>query len=482
MRFCSLVLVASLCAPFAIVPPVFALQRAGELEIEAVEVTTREGPEITIEAEEGFLWVPEDRDDPDGQLIRLHFYRYPATGPDPGPPIVYLAGGPGGSGTLSSLGDRFGLFQAMREVGDVIAFDQRGVYGSEPYLLCPEEWSYPLGRPTEHDLLIERASEWAAGCADHWEGEGVDLSAYHTLASVADLEDLREALGAERLVLWGISYGTHLGLAMIRNHPDRIERAILAGVEGPDHTVKLPGNWERAIAALDSMVAADPDARAAFGNFRALIDAVVNRVDPPVTVGLGDGRSVKIGRGDVVAFLLGEMSERDDYAGIPAALHGVLENGLQGAAARAAESRTGRRGLAMSIAVDCASGISESRWERIQREVERSWLGEHALSFVPEICEAFPHTDLGPEFRAPVESDVPVLFISGSIDARTPPSNAEEMLEGFPNGVHLVIEGAGHDDDLLLSSPEIEAAMLGFLRGEAPPGRIVLPPLEFDTP
>ena len=482
MRFSPYVLLGSFVAMMATALPLSAMQSAGDVEIETVEVTTREGPEITIEAEEGYLWVPEDREDPDGRLIRLHFYRYPATGPDPGPPIVYLAGGPGGSGSLSSLGDRFGLFQAMREAGDVIAFDQRGVYGSDPYLLCPGAWSYPLDRPADHDLAVERASAWAAGCADHWEQRGVDLAAYHTLASVADLEDLREAIGAERLVLWGISYGTHLGLAMIRHHPDRIERAILAGVEGPDHTVKLPSNWERAVARLDSMVATDPDAREAYGDFRRLVDRAIDRVDPPVTVDLAGGRSVAIGRQDVIGWLLGEMSERDDYAAIPPQLHAFLAGGLDAAAAAAAAGRQGRRGLAMSIAVDCASGVSEERWAEVRRQVEASWLGEAALSTTQGICDAFPHTDLGSEFRAPIESDVPVLFISGSIDARTPPANAEEVLEGFPNGRHLVIEGAGHDDDLFLSSPGIREAMLGFLRGEAPPARVVLPPLEFVTP
>jgi pimeloyl-ACP methyl ester carboxylesterase len=204
-------------------------------------------------------------------------------------------------------------------------------------------------------------------------------------------------------------------------------------------------------------------------------------VEPPVAVPVGEGE-VTIGRQDVLAFLLGELAEREDYAALPLALHRVAEGGLEPAARSIAAGRRGRRALAMTYAMDCASGASEERWARVRAEAAASWLGEATLSIVPEACDAWPHTDLGPDFRADIESDVPVLFISGSIDARTPAANAEEVAAGFPNGVHMVIEGAGHDDDLFLSSPEILAAMRAFLGGGPVPGRVVLPPLEFATP
>ncbi len=74
--------------------------------------------------------------------------------------------------------------------------------------------------------------------------------------------------------------------------------------------------------------------------------------------------------------------------------------------------------------------------------------------------------DLGDEFRAPLKSDVPVLFISGTLDARTPISNAEEYRKGFSNSTHMIIEGAVHSDPLFLSSPKIKEGMMEFLRGQ----------------
>jgi pimeloyl-ACP methyl ester carboxylesterase len=81
-----------------------------------------------------------------------------------------------------------------------------------------------------------------------------------------------------------------------------------------------------------------------------------------------------------------------------------------------------------------------------------------------------------------VIADVPVLLISGSLDLRTPPATAEEVLPGLTRGRHLVIEGAAHDD-LFLSSPKLATAMMRFLEtGDPGIERIRLRPLRFKLP
>jgi hypothetical protein len=69
-------------------------------------------------------------------------------------------------------------------------------------------------------------------------------------------------------------------------------------------------------------------------------------------------------------------------------------------------------------------------------------------------------------------------MISGTLDMRTPVENAEEVSRGFPNGHHLVVEGAGHGDDLMMASPEIERSIVSFLQGGTVTAeRIVAEPL-----
>lgn len=90
-----------------------------------------------VQAYEGALTVPENRSNADSRSITLKYVRFPATGETSGAPIVYLSGGPGGSGIQTAKYDRFPLFMAMREFGDVIAFDQRGTGASTICRLAP---------------------------------------------------------------------------------------------------------------------------------------------------------------------------------------------------------------------------------------------------------------------------------------------------------------------------------------------------------
>jgi pimeloyl-ACP methyl ester carboxylesterase len=313
--------------------------------------------------------------------------------------------------------------------------------------------------------------EFAAECVAHWEAQGVDLAAYHTNASADDLEALRIALGAEQLTLWGISYGTHLALAYIRRYPDRVHKAVLAGVEGPTHTLKLPSNLDRILARADSLVRLDPEARAIAPDIVGSMRAIMERLErEPAYVQIpgpgGDPVTVALSKFDVQDAFAGLLGDDEDIALLAVAVRALEGGNFTPLAALEARQRRGLRASAMAAAMDCASGVSPERRERIAREAEGSILGDATNFPFPQVCEFFPHTDLGPEFRSPVSGEMPVLFISGTLDARTPPSNAEEVRAGFANSEHMIIENGTHDDDLFLPSPLILQGILEFLHGE----------------
>ena len=134
---------------------------------------------------------------------------------------------------------------ALREVADVIALNQRGIGPSNPSLVCREPIDYPLNTAPDRDGLLDAFRRASRSATARLRAEGVDLTGYNTNESADDLEDLRKALGVEKISLWAISYGTHLSLAAIKRHEDRIDRAILAGVEGLNHTIKLPGRYSK---------------------------------------------------------------------------------------------------------------------------------------------------------------------------------------------------------------------------------------------
>ena len=453
------------------------------LTIEPYIFETRTG--VEVDAELGKFWVPENRKANTGKRIQLAFVRFKSTNPNPGSPIVYLAGGPGGSGSGTARGSRFDLFMAMREIGDVIAFDQRGTGMSQKLPSCSKQWSYPPDKPGDREKMLQGVIAVARECAEELKSQGADLSAYNTNESADDLEDLRKVLGAQKLSLWGISYGTQLVLATIKRHESSIDRVILAGIEGPDHTIKLPSDTQTILERIDAAVKADPFASKEFPGFLGSIETVLKRLESkPVTVQAFDSRKgkkveLRISKYDVQMAATGFLRGPSQMRFLPLFFKNMLKGDFSDIAPNILRRRNSRF-FAMPFAMDAASGLSDERKVRIERESKETLMAS-AINFpFPEINEGIGVPDVGSEFRAAVQTGVPALFISGTMDGRTPETNAIEVLKEFPNGVHLIIEGAGHSDPLFLSSQKILETMLAFMKGETISDfSIELPPIEF---
>ncbi|MCZ6656466.1 MAG: alpha/beta hydrolase [Gammaproteobacteria bacterium] len=419
------------------------------------------------------LAVPENPAVPERRL-HLAWLQLESTADEPGPPIVYLAGGPGGGGTLTlALSGRYPVFDAMRQIADVIVLDQRGTMPwNDPWLICPNTWSHTLDEPMTGATLLAAQAASLPECLTYFEDD-VDLSAWHTDANADDIDALRQALGADRVTLWGTSYGSHLALAYLKKYPDNVHRMILHGIEGLDDTLKLPSDVDAAIDHLTQL--ADSDLAADIAQVLAGLEAA------PVTVALEDEPPVTIGVYDAQLFLALRLRSGSTRSTIPRAVARMLEGDFEQVARFSLNVRQGRRDSLMALAMDCASGASTARIERVSVESATSLLGDVINHPFPDICASVPHTDLGSGFREPLTSAVPALLISGTQDGRTPVSNAERVLQGLPNGQHLIIDGAGHGDELFVSSPDILRAMLAFLRDEPLPATRIKVPFAFDS-
>ena len=447
-----------------------AQQKAGTLKLKPY--TFENDKKEKVEAEFGTLFVPENRSNPQSNLIELAFVRFKSTAKNPGAPIVYLAGGPGGSGIGAAMGSRFPLFMALREIADVIAFDQRGTGYSKPNLGCFDRLSLPLDVAPTRETAIKELRENSRSCASYWRDiQRVDLTGYNTNESADDLEDLRKALGANQISLWSISYGTHLSFATMRRHPKSIHRAILAGTEGPDHTYKLPSNIQKHLEDLAVLIKADPQIGKDIPDFLGLMKSVFDRLDAqPETVEITDPQTKLKVKVIVNKFVMQFIVANNIGTTVTARFPALFYRASKGDFTNPAQVwlNQSRRGIgsAMSYMMDCASGQTAARRERIEREAKSTLLEDFSNFPFPDVCEEWKALDVGDTFRAPLRSDVPVLFISGTLDARTPVSNAEEYRTGFSNSTHMIIEGAVHSDPLFLSSPQIKEGMMEFLRGQ----------------
>jgi pimeloyl-ACP methyl ester carboxylesterase len=176
------------------------------------------------------------------------------------------------------------------------------------------------------------------------------------------------------------------------------------------------------------------------------------------------------------------ISRRDFIASIPALYYSLSKDDLS--ILTAMMQRVAQRPPlpATQYTIRCSSGFSKQRRARILREAEKTLLG-NAVNFPwPEVCDIWGIGDLGEAFRAPVKSKMPVLFISGTLDANAPPGNVEEMMKGLPNSIHLIVDGGEHED-FYLTSPvreQVREAIVAFMKGGKPATlRIKAPPIEF---
>ncbi|MEM9929873.1 MAG: alpha/beta fold hydrolase, partial [Bacteroidota bacterium] len=442
----------------------------------------------STEAELGSFTVPQNRAKPNGKQLTLRFVRFKSTNPTPGHPIVYLAGGPGGSGINAAKYARYDLFQALRSVADVIAYDQRGTGKSDGPPAYPGVWAFDPGTPmTEAAVrpIIQQATQEAAA---FFREQGSDLSAYNSNASADDLNDLRQALGAEKLNLWSISYGSHLALTTLKRHEQHLDRIILAGVEGYDHTVKLPADQQALLETIDAQLKANPTTASIYPDFLGDMKRLLDKVStsPAIIKGkhpmTGDEVPVAIGRLEMQLLISWSLGGPESFRELPLMVQQMLNGNYSGVSNYAFYTKAGRF-QGMSLGMDLASGISKERRARLKAQKTTTLLGD-AINF-PYLhqYDALPELDAGADFRAPYPSKIPVLCISGTLDGRTPPGNAKETLKHLPNGRHLIVEGAGHSDPLFLSSPRILEIMEAFLKGKKIDNeKITLPPVEWVLP
>ena len=167
----------------------------------------------------GYLTVPENRSDPNSATIDLAVAIVRVDNPA-SDPIIYLAGGPGSSAIdeFVSAPESWDINQFLYG-SDLILLDQRGTGYSYPTLNCWEMEQAAENSISDYDAAV--------ACHDRLVSDGIDLTAYNSAESAADVEDLRIALGYDTWNLFGISYGTRLALEVMRDYPDGIRSVII---------------------------------------------------------------------------------------------------------------------------------------------------------------------------------------------------------------------------------------------------------------
>lgn len=230
----------------------------------------------------GRVNVPEDHDKPDGTRIDLAFAVLKARTQSPVPdPVIYLHGGPGGGAVKSLAGIVQPLFEDYRSRRDVVTFDQRAAGISSDMVTCFNTLGgnlYEFLDPSQ--FTDEKQDNFFKTCAAELNAKGNDLSAYNTVQNARDVQALMLALGYPTYNIYGVSYGTTLGLEVMRSAPEGVRSVVLDSVSPPQAKVyeENAKPEQEGIQAVLDQCAADAACAKAYPDLEAVLMRVAEQL------------------------------------------------------------------------------------------------------------------------------------------------------------------------------------------------------------
>lgn len=381
-----------------------------------------------------------------GPSIAVHFAVLPALSRQLKPdPVFFIAGGPGQSAVelAGPIGHWLARFSNRR---DIVLVDQRGTGRSAP-LRCEED-EQP-GRELRDSLDPAAQVRSLARCRQALQTlPHGDLRRYTTPLAMQDLDAVRRALGAERIDLVGVSYGTRAALDYLRQFPQAVRRVVLDGVAPPD--MALPDSMAvDAQAAFDGLLAwceADagcstrhPRLRAQWQRLLAMLPQEVS-VPHPVS---GREQRLRLTPEGLAGLVRGPLYAPALAAALPPAIEEAAAGRwtpLVGLAAALSGGRGAALAQGMHFSVICAEDLPPATGDALPPA-----FGAGIAALYREVCAGWPRGGLPADFRRLRPAPVPVLLLSGALDPVTPPRHGERVAAALgPKARHWVVPDAGH--------------------------------------
>jgi pimeloyl-ACP methyl ester carboxylesterase len=418
-----------------------------------LELTPCQVPEVADKVLCGSYQVFEDRVARKGRKITLKVVVFPATGSEREPdPFVYIPGGPGSSATEDAPGIAQ-MLASIRTRRDLVFVDQRGTGGSHP-LNCnffnPADPQSYLG----YFFPLEEVRK----CRQELEPKA-NLTLYTTPIAMDDLEEVRAALGYERLNLFGTSYGTRAALVYLKRHPQSVRTVTLQGVAPTN--LFMPRDFaqvnERALQGIIAECAGDEACNKAFPNLREETKAVLKRLmkgpievkmsAPSSAPGAATTTSIRLSR-DLAAEAIRYMLYNPPSASrVPLFIHLAAQGNFAPLAESALLYRRqivarGSNGLYLSIT--CAEDLPWIKPGEGEQLSANTFLGDYRLRQQREACALWPRATISKDYSEPTKADAPVLILTGEWDPVTPPAHGDDAARHLPNSLHVVVPHGAH--------------------------------------
>lgn len=422
----------------------------------------------------GLLEVPENREKARPRTIELHYVKIAAKKPDDwnaeengewvkrDDPIIYLTGGPGVK--AQGYADRL-KGHGVRDHRDLYILEQRGIGWSGDF--CPMYYLFDPSAANTPDWETYQRSTLKASeeCFANAKAARVDLSGYNSIENARDVKALRRALGLDAWNVWGISYGSILGQAYLKEDPEGIRAAVIDAIVPLEQNTTfhhIASYYDRVLTILAEACSEDEACARSFPDVNArLKEAIQKTAMSPIEVDAVDTELFPSGKGYFFQDIIGGAPfvlfyEQDNYATLPAFIdayvrlveedrHDAFRLLTTGGGPAVFDTSQG-----MYNAIACTDGWMEP----MQRAFEEDFADHPALAMIfgdpalveeqARICRKYGLDPRPAEDYAPVKTDIRTLIVEGAMDPITPPPLAKAILPGFSNGTYVEFAYAGH--------------------------------------
>lgn len=367
-------------------------------------------------------------------------------------PIVFLTGGPGQPAEIGSSEEidswwEFIGAQSWMVGRRVVVVDQRGIGKSAPNLDCSQyfesdHWNGILSNVGEDNRFYEAKRKELIACRTALVARGIDLDAYNTEENAGDIDDLRSALGIEKWVLYGVSYGTRLALEVMNQHPEGVSASILDSVVPLDvNYLNEDGpNLERSLKILERDC---QKANSCMQGISHVVQTIARQLDrQPLLLRSAEkeARYTYVSGADFLDLIFGMLYDRDAISTLPELIRRTYEQDFRPLTEISFEPDDLEISQGMDYSVTCSDSdlpdMSDKRdqyWAKWVESDDYSWA-----------CPLWI-LERGPAQKRPRRTDIPTLLLSGEYDPATPTAWANHAAETLPFGQVVVFRGVGHD-------------------------------------
>ena len=395
----------------------------------------------------GVYNVFENRRTRTGRKLPLKIVVIPArqAHPERGP-VFYMAGGPGESATeLADLVMTWG----DADEHDVVLVDERGT-GDGHRLDCKS-----AGSDDNLEAYLNGPFDPSAAraCGDNLQKK-YDLSQYTTPNFADDIDEVRAAMGYDKININAGSFGTYAAQIYMRRHSEHARTAYLSSLVTLADRVPLyhARSAQEGLDQLFKDCEEDPACHEAYPHLREDFAALLKKTrEQPVTTFVrhpltGARTEIHFSErafADAIRVMMYHNAQQVPFLIEQAAAGDFTPFAEAGLRANRDIYSGGRMGL--HYCITCNEFVSRIRPEEIEPATRGSFLGSWRVRAQMAACQEWPKTDLPADYFEPFHIETPTVVVSGAADPASRPPNEREIVRSYlPNAIELVVPGATH--------------------------------------